>query len=77
MGDWEDTFGCGVTAESVIDSINRDYLAEQRQEEREERLIRALRKKKFSTFQDASTWAKKNPGKSFKRSIDGNGFTEI
>lgn len=73
MGDWDRMFGCDVSAESVIDSINRDYFAEQRRGERE---ARAFRKKVFSTFQEASNWAKSNPGKSFKRSTDGNGFTE-
>lgn len=73
MGDWDRMFGCDVSAESVTDSINRDYFAEQRRRERE---IRGSRKKVFSTFQEASNWAKSNPGKSFKRSADGNGFTE-
>ena len=73
MGDWDRMFGCGVSAESVIDGINRDYFREQRRGERE---ARASQKKAFSTFQEASNWAKSNPGKSFKRSPDGNGFSE-
>lgn len=32
MSDWENTFGAGVSAESVIDEINAAYLAEQRRE---------------------------------------------
>ena len=74
MGDWDRMFDCGVSAESVIDSINRDYFAEQRRAERE---ARVSRKKIFSTFQEASDWSKNNSGKPFKRSPDGNGFTEV
>lgn len=74
MGDWDRMFGCGVSAESVIDSINRDYFAEQRRAERE---ARVSRKKVFSTFQEASDWSKNNSGKPFKRSPDGIGFVEI
>ena len=73
MGDWDRMFGCGVSAESVIDSINRDHFAEQKRGEREGR---ASRKKVFNTFQEASNWAKSNPGRSIKRSPEGNGFSE-
>lgn len=73
MGDWDRMFGCDVSAESVIDSINRDNFAEQRREERE---VRASRKKKFSTFQEARAWAKANPNKIFMPSPDGNGYVE-
>jgi hypothetical protein len=36
VGDWERTFGAGVSAESIIAGINADYFAERRAEEREE-----------------------------------------
>ena len=73
MGDWDRMFGCDVSAESVIDSINRDNFAEQRRGERE---AHASRKKKFSTFQEALAWSKANPNKIFMPSPDGNGYVE-
>jgi len=73
MGDFERTFGAGANIESIISGFDRDHRAEQRRWDRE---ARSSRKRTFNTFQEAIDWAKSNPGKSFTRSTDGNGFVE-
>ena len=71
MGDFERTFGAGANVDSIIDGFNRDYLHEQRQSQRE---YHSTSKRKFSSFQEALAWSKKNPGKTITRSPDGIGF---
>jgi hypothetical protein len=74
MGDFERTFGAGANIDSIISGFDRAHRAEQRHRDHE---ARSSSKKTFRTFKEAADWAKSNPGKSFTRSLDGNGFTEI
>lgn len=63
MGDFERTFGAGANLDSIIDGFNRDHF-------REQRAIRSGstgQRTTFKTFQEASEWAKNNPGRSFSR----------
>lgn len=72
MGDFERTFGAGADVVSIIDGYSRSYIREQRQN----RFKASQAKKTFDTFEEASDWSKRNNGKMFTRSPDGNGFIE-
>lgn len=73
MGDFERTFGAGADFDAIVSGFSRDYQKEQRQLDRE---ARAATKKSFSSFQEATVWAKNNPGRSFVRCPSGQGFVE-
>lgn len=50
MGDWDRMFGCDVSAESVIESINSSWKAEQRENSRKKTSVSRPRKPVGSEF---------------------------
>lgn len=73
MGDWEDVFGVGYTTEQFI----KDYLTEPIK--RYSYICKGVkdRKKRFLTYEEAISWAKKNPGRNIRRSAWGYEATSI
>ena len=69
MGDFERTFGAGADFDSIINGYNREYLQEGRER-------KTSPKKVFSSFKEATAWAKANPGKSIIRAHNSEGFIE-
>lgn len=87
MGDFERTFGAGADVGGIIDSFNTyDALAEALGPRYSysidengnflKELVWEKKKKKFSSFEEASEWSKNHNGKMFKRCPDGDGFIE-
>lgn len=90
MSDWEDNFGAGYSAESLISSINHSNRMEARENERRERSHRPQRsgarnpyptfgaqgrqELRFTDFDEALAWEKDNPGLVFTRKRDGDGW---
>ena len=82
MSDWEDIFGAGYSAESLISSINRVNRAEQRDEDRNTERQRvskmtssgSFRELRFSNLDEAEAWVHENPGFRWDRKRDGDGF---
>ncbi len=84
MGEWEEIFGEGVDAETVIDEIDRANRRYEREEERnrQEALAENARGRSpdihgartFSSFREALAWAKANPGQAITRIPGSEGF---
>jgi len=92
MSDWEDNFGAGYSAESLISSINHSNRIEARENARRERKSSSedapsgridfsktfgaprYEEHRFSTFDEAVTWEKANPGTVFVRRPEGRGY---
>jgi hypothetical protein len=84
MGEWEEIFGEGVDAETVIDEIDRGNRRAEREEarEREQALEEMARSRPsdihgtrtFPSFREALAWAKANPGQAITRISGSEGF---
>jgi len=73
MGDFERTFGAGANIESIIDGINRDYFRDGDADDEDEDDYTP--DPHFTTYEEALTWAKSNPGEAaFVRNPYGPGF---
>lgn len=78
MGDFERTFGAGADIDQIIEYFNRaEGYGRSRypvQSPRNQKKRRNLQERTFSSFQEASDWAKKNPGATITRTSDGHGY---
>ena len=75
MGDFERTFGAGANLDSIIDGYSREYRREQRSSGSFSRPKPTdADTKTFSSFQEAMSWAKSNPGKIITRIPGQEGF---
>ena len=73
MGDYERTFGAGANIDGIIEGFNRNFLNELQTHGNADLFI----PKHFFSFQEASTWAKSNPGSSIRKSPTGIGYIEV
>ncbi len=90
MSDWEDTFGAGYSAESMIASINHSNRMEARENARRERPrssgpakarnpyptfgAQGRQELRFTDFDEALAWEADNKGLVFTRRRDGDGW---
>lgn len=74
MGDFERTFGAGFDAADIIDNFSREGRESYTNYKDNDKINST---KEFNSFQEASEWAKNNPGKAIKRNPMGLGFIEV
>lgn len=75
MGDFERTFGAGADLDSIIGGYNREYRQEQRSSGGFSKPKSSdTSSKTFSSFQEAVSWAKANPGQAITRIPGQEGF---
>lgn len=75
MGDFERTFGAGANLDSIINGYSREYRREQNSSVGYPMSKPAdTGTKTFSSFQEAVSWAKANPGQAITRIPGQEGF---